>query len=690
MINKMRYLSMLVIVTMLVLAPSGQIIVAQALSANCTASSPISGAYVATVCVSSPSIGSTLTGSVTTTATISVTGTNPGVQRMIFYINGAYLLTDFQSPYTFLLPTTKWVDGNYTIAAAALMRDGFTTQQASIPVIFSNGITTPPVNTNQFQPSSGTTPANGAPFVVIAGGDGASGENSSTSVSNLVVSLNPNLFLYLGDVYEKGSTAEFYNWYGLSTTFFDRLRSITDPTVGNHEYSGGSMAKAYFDYWDNIPNYYSFNAGGWHFISLNSNWTNIGVSSTSAQYHWLQQDLAANPNICTIAYYHHPLFDIGPEGATTAMSDIWKLLAQSGVSIVLNGHDHDYQRWVALDGNGNPSPTGITEFVVGSAGHGLQAIANSDSRVAYSNSSNPAAFGALVLSLTQTSASFIYRSTNGSMLDSGVVPCVTSGTATPTPTPTATLAATSTPTPTPTATTVFTSTPSSTPTATATTAPTLTATATSAPTLTATPTASNTPVATSTPTPTATFLPSPTASATSLPIPTATPTTVVINSPTPTAATQSLTFNPVADTYVNAGSITSNYGSSIYLRADATPDLHSYLRFSVSGIGAGTVLSARLLIYANSSGSLGINGSAVADNSWGELTTNYSNAPALGAVVATSPAFTAGTWVTLNVSSYITGDGTYSFGISTTSGTAISMASRESGANAPQLIISYR
>ena len=56
------------------------------------------------------------------------------------------------------------------------------------------------------------------------------------------------------------------------------------------------------------------------------------------------------------------------------MADIWALMAQDGVSIVLNGHDHDYQRWVPLDGNGNPSATGITEFVAGGAGHGLQTI----------------------------------------------------------------------------------------------------------------------------------------------------------------------------------------------------------------------------------------------------------------------------------------------------------------------------
>ena len=291
-----------------------------------------------------------LTGNAVVTATATVTGTNPGVQRMVFYLTGGvYLLTDYQSPYTFTLPTNKWVDGIYALSVSALMRDGFTTQQTLIGVNFSNGITTPPTNTNTFQASSGR-PANGSPFVVVAVGDGASGEANAANVTNLMSSIDPNMVLYLGDVYEKGSVAEFYNWYGSQNNNFGTFKSITNPAIGNHEYSSSSTAAGYFNYWDNVPNYYSYNANGWHFISLNSNYIRIGVNSTSPQYQWLQQDLAANSNSCTIVYYHHPLFNIGPEGSTSQMGPIWSLLAQNNVEIVLNGHDHTYQRWVPLDG----------------------------------------------------------------------------------------------------------------------------------------------------------------------------------------------------------------------------------------------------------------------------------------------------------------------------------------------------
>jgi hypothetical protein len=388
---------------------------------DCVTSSPVSAIYSVTVCITSPADGATLTGNANITGTVNVIGPNPGVQRFVFYLNSDYVLTDFSSPYTFILPTNKWVDGTYTLSAEALMRDSFTTAQASISIIFNTGTSTPPVNNNTFQPATGTTPAAGQPFVVAATGDGAGGEANEASVTNLVSSMNPNLFLYLGDVYEKGSIAEFFNWYDPST-FFGRFRSITDPTVGNHDYSLGNSS-AYRNYWDNVPDYYSFDAGGWHFISLNSYSQYIDVGPTSAEYQWLQQDLASNTLPCTIAVYHHPYLSIGEEGGRPALSDIWSLLAQNQVDIVLNGHDHDYERWVPLNDSGQPSSDGMTQFIVGTGGHSLQPIESSDSRVAYSNSTVPTAYGALRLQLYPTVATYSFMSISGSVLDSGTIIC---------------------------------------------------------------------------------------------------------------------------------------------------------------------------------------------------------------------------------------------------------------------------
>jgi chitodextrinase len=654
------------------LVPMTQPVLAQ--GTGCASSSPSSGSYTVTLCFYDPVDGSTLVGDTAVAVTISVSGTSPGVQRVIFYLDGAYLLTDYQSPYTFTLPTAKWVDGNHTLAVESLMRDGFTAQQAYVSENFNNNVTTPPVNTNQFQPSIGLQPANGAPFIVAASGDGASGEIYAGLVADLITSLNPNLFLYLGDVYEKGSVAEFYNWYGTPTINFGRLKSFTNPTIGNHEYENG-VAPGYFDYWDNVPNYYSYNAGGWHFISLNSNTAFEPADPQSAQYQWLQQDLAAHAGACTIAYYHHPLFNIGAEAPKTSMSDAWALMNQYGVSIVLNGHDHDYQRWMPLDANGQPSSSGITEFVAGGAGHGVQTFTTTDSRVAYSNDMNPAAFGVLLLQLNSNGANFSYVNTGGNVLDSGVIPCVNAG-------------------------------PDSTP-------PTVpgnfTADATSATNVDLSWSASSddTGVSGYTVYRDGTEIAMVSSSTLSYTDKTALPETTYaysveafdpsdnysgatgpISVTTPSMS-PSLTFQVEADTYVNSSSPATKYGSGTVLRADASPDLHSYLRFTVQGLAGYPVDQAILRLYANNSTSLGISADAVADNSWDEFNMTYGNAPALGGELAASGAYTAGDWVELDVTSYITGEGTYSFGITTPGSSTLSFPSRESGANAAELTINF-
>ena len=113
---------------------------------------------------------------------------------------------------------------------------------------------------------------------------------------------------------------------------------------------------------------------------------------------------------------------------------IWPLLAQRGVDIVLNGHDHDYQRWVPMDGSGTPSPPGPTEFVDGTGGHSLQSFVSSDPRVAYSLAGS---FGAMQLDLNPGGASYQYMTTGGGTVDSGTVACNPNGSdTTPPSTPT--------------------------------------------------------------------------------------------------------------------------------------------------------------------------------------------------------------------------------------------------------------
>ncbi len=148
---------------------------------------------------------------------------------------------------------------------------------------------------------------------------------------------------------------------------------------------------------------------------------------------------------------------------------------------------------------------------------------------------------------------------------------------------------------------------------------------------------------------------------------------------------QSTTLTPVVDAYVNASYPSTNYGTDIKLRVDGSPIVNSYLRFNVSSLTG--ITSAKLRIYANTASPQGLTVKSVADDNWGETSITYSNAPAMGSTLSSSAAVAAGTWVTLDVSAWVTKNGMWSFGVSTPGSTAISLASRESGANAPQLIV---
>jgi len=209
-------------------------------------------------------------------------------------------------------------------------------------------------------------------------------------------------------------------------------------------------------------------------------------------------------------------------------------------------------------------------------------------------------------------------------------------------------------------------------------------------------TSTNTPTATRTQTAAASPTRTPTATQSSGPTPTRTPTgvastptrtptpTTQANSPTPGGGTT--TFTSTADSYVDSSNASTNYGSATQIRVDGSPDVRSYLRFNVQGL-SGTVTSATLRVYANSALSAGYDAHGVSDNSWTESGITYNNAPPQGSVIGSSGSVSSNTWTSVNVTAYITGNGTYNLGLATTNSTALSLASRESGANAPQLVI---
>ena len=192
------------------------------------------------------------------------------------------------------------------------------------------------------------------------------------ATSDLLVSMRPTAVLALGDLqYHEGTLAAFQQSYAPT---WGRVKAITHPAVGNHEYSTRA-AVGYYRYFgaaagDPTKGYYSYDIGAWHLIVLNSNCEQVGgCQAGSPQEQWLRADLAAHPTACTLAYWHHPRFSSGPHGSDPAYDAFWQGLYQGGAEIVLNGHDHDYERFAPQDPYGRADPAhGLREFVVGTGG----------------------------------------------------------------------------------------------------------------------------------------------------------------------------------------------------------------------------------------------------------------------------------------------------------------------------------
>jgi hypothetical protein len=149
----------------------------------------------------------------------------------------------------------------------------------------------------------------------------------------------------------------------------------------------------------------------------------------------------------------------------------------------------------------------------------------------------------------------------------------------------------------------------------------------------------------------------------------------------------STTLNPTADAKVDASTPTTNYATSV-LRVDASPDVRSYLKFNTSGI-SGTVDSATLRIWATSAQTVGFDVYAVSDSSWTETGITSANQPSasIGAKLGSSGPVTAGTWKTIDVTSWFTTLGVRSIVLRTTSSTALALSSREDATHPPQLVI---
>jgi predicted MPP superfamily phosphohydrolase len=204
------------------------------------------------------------------------------------------------------------------------------------------------------------------PLRVAVFGDSGVASTTQYEVAAEMASWEPELLLHTGDIaYSSGTEQEFIDKvFTVYSHLFSEIPFYA--SIGNHDYITES-AGPYKDLFETPTNsgnedYYSFNYDNIHFISLNSN---LDYSVDSTMYAWLANDLAATNKKWVIVFFHHPPYSSGAgHGSTTDMqTTIVPLFETYQVDLVLNGHDHDYERFEKM--------TGVQYIVTGGGGNGL-------------------------------------------------------------------------------------------------------------------------------------------------------------------------------------------------------------------------------------------------------------------------------------------------------------------------------
>jgi hypothetical protein len=298
------------------------------------------------------------------------------------------------------------------------------------------------------------SPAAGDPVIAAAGdiacdpaagdyngGNGTAIDCAQKRTAALVTGVDA--VLPLGDEqYVCGGLSAFNQSYDPT---WGQQKQISHPVPGNHEYqtSGGTGcstkldASGYFNYFgaiagDPTKGYYSYSLGSWHIIALNSElcFVSGGCPAGSPEEVWLKNDLAANPAACTLAYWHEPRFASSPGGGDGVVDPLWQDLYAAGADVVLNGHQHWYERFALQNPSGQADSNGIREFIVGTGGESHVPLST---RRPTSQASNDSTFGVLKMTLHSGSYDWSFVPEAGATFtDSGTSSCHHAGSPTTT------------------------------------------------------------------------------------------------------------------------------------------------------------------------------------------------------------------------------------------------------------------
>jgi len=272
---------------------------------------------------------------------------------------------------------------------------------------------------------AGFTPAATAraPIIVAAGDIGCAGDpcQAQRQTAALIRKIAPRAVITLGDhQYPDGAYTDFLDSYHKT---WGRFRRKTNPTPGNHDYSTQN-GSGYYRYFgrrahQNSGGTYTYNVGAWHMLSINS----ADGRPSSRVEDKVRRNLARDRHRCELAYWHHATFSSGSEhGSDDRMRDVWRLLYNAGVDVVLAGHEHNYERFAQLDASGRPTVrNGIRAFTVGTGG--IDDLYNLGSGISGSQSRIDDRHGVLRMRLRARAYAWKFISVGGTVLDRGRTRC---------------------------------------------------------------------------------------------------------------------------------------------------------------------------------------------------------------------------------------------------------------------------
>ena len=368
------------------------------------------------------------------------------------YANGVYVSWDASSlvkaagtvGLALTTTSTAWLGFDSKEAASSVRpRLVVETAMASSPTATPTAtpVAAPPTPTSTATPTPSASPApTPGPLpsgggVIAAAGDIAAPQTSAGATSggqwatdDLLDQIQPNAVIGLGDyVYEYGYLASFEKYYASN---WGRFKDITRAiNGGGHDFYGGGDYYSYFGSSAGPAPYssYSWDLSGWHMIAVNNYCSDSHVGGCgvgSSAYEWLKGDLAAHPNKCTLVYWHQPYWTSGSSHAPyTAVKDMMQLMYNSGVDVLLQAHNHQYERFAPQDPTGRRDDArGIQAFVVGTGGRSFYGF--NSTPAANSLVRNNTTFGVLKMNLATDGWAWKFMPVAGqTFTDSGSASC---------------------------------------------------------------------------------------------------------------------------------------------------------------------------------------------------------------------------------------------------------------------------